>query len=202
MHPDEHAVSREDVACHEREVLRSVEQRAEAVSRELPVLGRDACLGRLLHELLAVVTVPDEVPDRDDRKAMVGCEPLQLGPARHSLLVLRHDLAQQSRGVTACEAGEVNRRLGVAGPLQDTAGPVPQRQDVSWSGEVVRLGVRADECLDGGRPIAGGDAGRGAVAVVDGHRERGALGLGVLRDHEGQLELVEALGHERHADQP
>ena len=56
-------------------------------------LGRDGRLGHTFHELLAVVPVPDEIRDRDDGKAMVGCELLQLGPARHSLLVVGHDLA-------------------------------------------------------------------------------------------------------------
>jgi hypothetical protein len=48
---------------------------------------------------------------------MIGCEPLQLGLARHSLLVLGHDLAQQSSRVATCEAGKIDRRFGVASAL-------------------------------------------------------------------------------------
>ncbi len=93
VHPDEHAVLGVHVSCDECEVLLAIEQRPEAVGGELAVLGRDARLCDPFHELLAVVPVPDEIRDRDDGKAMVGCELLQLGSARHSLLVVGHDLA-------------------------------------------------------------------------------------------------------------
>ena len=48
--------------------------------------------------------------------------------------------------------------------------------------------------------VGGRDAGRRAVAEVDGVGERGALGLGVVLDHERQVELVAALAGERRAD--
>ena len=113
----------------------------------------------------------------------------------------RDDLAEQSGRVATRHPGEIDGRLGVAGTLEHPTGPIAQRQDVTRPGEVGRLGVRADERLDRRRPIARRDARRGAVAVVDRHGERGALRLGVLRDHERQLELVEALGGQRYADQ-
>ena len=61
-------------------------------------------------------------------------------------------------------------------------------------------GVGVDERGDGGGPVGRGDARRGAVAVVDAHGERRALGLGVGRDHEGQVEQVGPLGQQRCAD--
>ena len=64
------------------------------------------------------------------------------------------------------------------------------------------LGLRVDQGRDGGRPVGRRDPGRGALGGVDRHRERGALGLGVVRHHERQLELVGALGQDRDADHP
>ena len=61
-------------------------------------------------------------------------------------------------------------------------------------------GVGIDERVDGGGPVLGRDARRGPVAVVDADGEGGALRLGVLADHERQLELVGPLGQQRHAD--
>ena len=61
---------------------------------------------------------------------------------------------------------------------------------------------RLDERLDRQRAVAGGDARRGAVPVVDGVGERRAVRLGVVLDHEGQPELVASLAGQRHADDP
>ncbi len=49
-------------------------------------------------------------------------------------------------------------------------------------------------------PVRRRDAGRGAVPVVHADGERGALGLGVGRDHQWQVEQVGPLGQQRHAD--
>ena len=72
-----------------------------------------------------------------------------------------------------------------------------------WPGpvEVGGADVGVDQRLDGGRPVGGRDAGRGAVAVVHAHREGGPLHLGVGGHHQGQVELLDPLGGERHADQ-
>ena len=129
-------------------------------------------------------------------------EPLQLGQARHRALVLGDDLAQHAGGDALREPAEVDRRLGVPRPLQRAALAVAQRQHVPGPGEVRRLGRRVDQRPDRRGAVLGGDAGRGAVDVVHRDGERRPLGLGVVRHHERQLELVEALRHEGHADEP
>ena len=57
-----------------------------------------------------------------------------------------------------------------------------------------------DERGDRGGPVRRGDARGGPVAIVDTDRERGALCLGVGRDHEGQVEQVGPLRQQRDAD--
>ncbi len=128
-------------------------------------------------------------------------EALQLGPASHRLLVGCHDLAQHAGRVAACEARQVDRRLRVARPLEHPSRPVAQREDVARAGQLARLRSRVDERPDRGGPVAGGDPRRRARPVVHRHGEGRPLGLGVLGHHERQLELVEPLGHERHADE-
>ena len=123
----------------------------------------------------------------------------QLGHPRHRAVVV-DDLAEHAGRVQPGHAGQVDGRLGVAGPLEHAAVGVAQREDVAGPGQVAGAGGRVDERSDGGGPVGGRDAGRGAVAEVDAVGERGALGLGVVADHERDVELVEALAGERRAD--
>ena len=57
-----------------------------------------------------------------------------------------------------------------------------------------------DQRADGGRSIGCADPGGGPFHGVDRHRERGALHLGVVRDHQGQAQVVEPLAEHGHAD--
>ena len=127
-------------------------------------------------------------------------EPLELGEPRHLRLVLGHDLAEHPGRGEAGGPGQVDGRLGVPGPLEHATHPVAQGEDVSRPVQVGGLGGGVDEGADGGGAVGGRDTRGGAVPEVDAHREGGALGLGVGRDHERQLELVGPLGQQRHAD--
>ena len=98
--------------------------------------------------------------------------------------------------------GQVDGGLGVAGPLEHAAGPVAEREDVAGPVEVGGPGVGVDQGLDGGGPVVGRDARRGPVPVVDADGEGGPLDLGVGGDHEREVEVLDPLGRERHADQP
>ena len=121
-------------------------------------------------------------------------KPLEVGQPRHLVLLLGDDLAQHAGRVAAGQAGEVDGGLGVAGPLQHAALAGLEREDVAGAEQVAGPGARVDERLDGGGAVGGRDAGGGAVAVVDGEEERGALALGVLCDHRGEVELAGPLG--------
>ena len=143
MDADENALFGTHVSGYEGEMLLAVEQRLETVGGELAVLGRDPRRATRSTSLLPVTPVTDEIADGDDGKTVVGGELLQLGPARHALLVRGHDLAQQPRGIAARKACEVDGRLGVAGALEHATRPISQRQHVTRPGEVVGLGVGA-----------------------------------------------------------
>src|SRR5262249_51179408 len=140
----EHVGLPRHLAADERHVLGSVEQRLEHVRRELSVLRRNARLRDAADELLALTPVPDEVGDRDEVQVVPGGEPLELRQPGHRAVVVHH-LREHARGREAGEAGEVDGRLGVAGPLEHAAFPVPQREDVAGASEIVGLCLRIDE---------------------------------------------------------
>ncbi len=55
---------------------------------------------------------------------------------------------------------------------------------------------------DGGSPVGCRDPGRRAVPVVDADGEGGALHLGIGRDHQRQVELLDPFRGQRYTDQP
>ena len=140
--PDEHVVGAGHVAHDERQVLLVVQHGLVDVGAELPVLGRDARLGHEADELLVLAAVADEVGDGDEREVVLLGEALQVRQAGHLGLVLGHDLAEHARRGEPGGPAQVDRRLGVAGPLEHAAGAVAQREDVPGPVQVGRGGWR------------------------------------------------------------
>ena len=102
--------------------------------------------------------------------------------------------ARTPPGESLGEIGQVERGLGVAAAREHAAALRAQREDVPGPRQVVRLCGRIDQRADGRRAISGGDAGGRAGARVDGDGEGGAQRFGVVRDHQRDLERIEALG--------
>ena len=199
MDPHEHVLLVVDIAADHGDMLFAVEERLVDIAGEIAPLRGDARLGHELDQLLVLTPVADERGDGDEQKAMGGAELDEIGDAGHGAVVV-HDLAQHTARCEPGHAGEVDGRLGVTGPLEHATLGVAPREDVTGPGEISGAGVGSDERLDGGGAIGSRDPGAGAVAIVDAEGERGALRLGVVAHHEGDLELVEPLTGERRAD--
>ena len=126
-------------------------------------------------------------------------EPLQLRQARHGAVGIG-DLADDADRLKAREPAEVHRRLGLARADEHAALARAQGEDVAGLDEIGRPALRVGEELDRPRPVGRADAGRDALARVDAHRERGPEPRLVARDHLRKIELLEALGRHRDAD--
>ena len=144
--------------------------------------------------------VGDEVGDRADLDAVALGEGDEVGEAGHRP-VLVHDLADHAGGVEAGEAGDVDRRLGMAGADQHAAVAGAQREDVAGRGDVLRPRARVDGDGDGAGAVVGGDAGGHALARLDRDGEGGLVARGVGLRHQRQAERVEPLAGQREADQ-
>ena len=68
-------------------------------------------------------------------------EALEVGQPGHLGLVLGHDLAEHAGRRQPGGAAQVDRGLGVAGPLEHATGAVAQREDVAGPVQVVGAGV-------------------------------------------------------------
>src|SRR5699024_2345463 len=90
--------------------------------------------------------------------------------------------------------------LGVTSSLEHSGGPGAQREDVPGPGEVLGAGVGARQQSQGQGAIGCADPRAHADGRIDADGEGGALGVGVGSDHLGQLQLLEPVPGQGHAD--
>ena len=127
-------------------------------------------------------------------------ETLEFGQPGDGAVVV-HDLGQHPGRIETGQMGQVDRRLGVAGPLEHPAGLVPKRIDVSGSGQVVGAACPGSIRTWMVRAAIGRrDAGSGPLSGIDAHGEGGAADVGAVEDHHRQVELVEPLPRHGHSE--
>ena len=200
MHADEHGRVARHVAVHERQRQTVVHRRLVCDHRELAEVRRELRRRRPLHQLLLLDTVLDQVLDGDALELEGAGEGQEIRHPGHPAFVVEH-LADDPRGRAAGKPRQVHRRLGVAGAPEDTAGHRAQREDVARPRQVVRARGGVDEGADGDGAVEGRRARRHAAPGVHADGEGRAERRRVVRDHHGDLQLVQALPHHRHADQ-
>ena len=189
VHPDQHGLLAPHVTVDHRHVLGAVELRAEGDALEVAPLGRDAGLAHPLDQLLVAVPVADEVGDGDQHQAVLAGE-ARPGWGRRAMVPSSLTISQiTADGRQPGQLAEVHAGLGVAGPLEHAALPGPEGEDVARTGEV---GGGRWPSSASARTVAARSAAEMPVVVprseVDADRERRAHRLGVLLDHERQVE--------------
>jgi hypothetical protein len=133
---------------------------------------------------------------------VLGGEPEQVGTAGHRAVVV-DDLADHPGRRETGQPREVDRGLGVAGPLEHAALAGPQREHVPRAVEGRAVQALVGQGADGGRSVGGRDPRGGARSEVDGVREGGPLLLGVVvPHHQREAESVAALTGQRDAEDP
>src|SRR5262249_14239131 len=201
MDADEDVLRAGDVALYERDVMLAGQLLAERYGGELCVGGRQAHRSRALDELLVAAAVLDQVGDRDQLQPVPLAVRNEVADASHRS-VLVHDLADDAGRDQACEPGEVDRRLGLAGSLEHAAFARAQREDMPRPDEVVRALAAVDRDLDRPRAIVCGNAGRDPLTGLDRDREGRPEWRLVAVRHRLEAELVAPLLGQAEADEP
>lgn len=142
----------------------------------------------------------DELLDRDDLEAM-GLREREQRLSVGAVAVFVEDLAEHTGRREPRQPREIDGGLGVAGPAQHAPLLGDEWEQVTGADEVGGHARRIEDGRDGGRTLAGRDAGAGR-AVIDRHREGGAERRGVGRHHHRQVEPPGDVGQDRHADLP
>ena len=105
------------------------------------------------------------------------------------LLPILHQLTNHSRRLLPRESAELHRRLRMACALPYSTISRAQGEDVSWPAEGRRFRTRRSERPARQCPVVSGDAGRGGrFGGVDGDGVGGAVGVGIVDDHLGEVE--------------
>jgi hypothetical protein len=181
-------------------VLAAVGQRAVAVQPEDAEGRGQSRAGDAFDEALGLPAVGDQRGDGDHAQTVTtGVGDEIADPGHRPVLV--EDLADDARRRQACQAREIDGRLGVPGALEHPAAAGAQREDVAGVHEVLGGAGGVDGGLDGARAVVGGDAGGDALTRLDRDCERGFVQRLVAPGHGAEAELLAALGAERQADQ-
>ena len=190
-----------DIAANERDVRLVIDLILERVDAEIAILGRHLRRGDALDERLRAHPVGDQIGDRDHQQAVPPGEPRQLRHPRHRPIFVHH-LADDPGRVQSRDPRDVDRRLGLPRARQHAAGPRAQRKHVPGSEQIGGPRRRIDGGEHGGRAVRGGNAGARPILRFNRNAERRIEPRAVLRHHQRNLELVEALRRHREANQP
>jgi hypothetical protein len=144
--------------------------------------------------------VLDELRDAEDGEVVLRREALEVRTARHRAVVV-HDFADDARRLQAGEASEIDGALGLPGAHEHPAVARTQGEDVAGAHEVVGADVGPQGLVDGRGTVGGADARGHPATGLDGDGEGGAVAARVLLDHHRELELLDAVGRQREADE-
>ena len=144
--------------------------------------------------------VGDEVADRADLEPVRASEIHQVVEPGHRAVVA-HDLADHRAGIEAGEAGDIDRRLGMAGADEHSAGPRHQREDVTGRDQSVGPVAGVDRNRDRARAIGRADPGRDPLFRLDRDGEGGLVAATVGARHRFEAELVGPFLGQREADE-
>ena len=126
----------------------------------------------------------------------------QLGQAGHGAIGVL-DLADDPGGGEAGKPGQIDGGLGVAGTFEHAPLPRPQGEDVPRPAQIRRSRGRVEGHLDRAGPVFGRNAAADAMlgTGVDADGEGRLVVVGVLVDHQGQLQRIESLPLHGQADE-
>ena len=189
-----------NLAFHKRDVVHAIHERTVEVEVEIAKVGWHVDCLFVLHELLAFTAVSDEVLDGTHLEPMFLFEFHEIRQAGHGAIFL-HDFANDSGGIEACQARQVNGSLGVARTAQDAASLRLKRENMAGLHEVGGLGVGIGEQADRGGAVLYTDARGDSLGGIHRDGEIGFKKFTVLGDHSLEAESGSALLRDGRADE-
>ena len=196
----QHRLALFPLAFAEHHVGRAVVELGVGDELEVAPLGGEEDLFFAADEGLVGDAVGDEVFDGDDFHAVFLCHFLELRHACHGAVVV-DDFDEGACGLQACEAGQVDGGLGVAGADEDAAVAGAQGVDMAGAAQLGGLGGGVGQGADGAGAVVHAHARRAAVfEVVDRDGERRAQHRCVVVHLHVELQLVAALLGQRGAE--
>ncbi len=154
-----------------------------------------------LDKSFTLEAILDDLLNRAHLEIVFLADGFELREAGH-LAVFVDDLDEDSAGVQAGEAGQIDGAFGLTCADQDAAIASAEGIDVAGADEIVGGGFGIDEELDGLDAVGGGNAGADAVArvAIDADCERSAPHAVVARGLGRKFEAITVGGGEGDAE--
>jgi hypothetical protein len=144
--------------------------------------------------------IGDQLGDGPDLQRMALREGDEIRQPRHGAVFV-HDLADDARRYESGHARDIDRRFGMARAHQDPAIARGKRKHMPRRHEILAAPRGIDRHLHGTRAVGGGNARGDALPGLDRNRERRLVPRAVIRAHQRQAELADALLRHGKADQ-
>ena len=181
-----------DLAFHKRDVVHAINERTVEMQIEIPVVSGHVDRLFVLHELLAFAAVGDEVLDGAHLEPVFLFEADEIRQTGHGA-VLFHDFANDSGGIEAGEAREIDGGLGVARAAQNTASLGLEGKYMAWLHEIGGLCLGVGEQANRGGAVFHADARGHALGGIHRDGEIGFKKFSVLGNHSLKAEAGSAL---------
>ena len=190
MHAHRHRTRRGHIPLNQGDMfgignLVDVDHRAELAAMRTVQLG----LGPAFHISLRAPAVFDQIGYGADLQAMGLGKLYQIGHPRHGAVIV-HNFANHAGGRQAGQAGDIYRRLSMAGAYQDTAVTGHQGKNMARRRNIPSVTVGIDRNSDGPRPISGGNAGGNPVPRLNRNSKGSTMPGFIALRHEGQAQLL------------
>ena len=199
MHPNQ-GIGSSRVSSHQSQMALSVQNGLVTYHPEGTIVRGQVDIGDLEDEALPLHAVSDEALNGEHLQAVPLAELLQLRQPGHAAILV-HDLADHPGGIEPCQPGQVDAGLGVAGSAQNPSLFGSQGKEMARGHKIALFSPGIDKGLHSCRPIEGRDSGGGGSPGIHRYGKSGLHGLGILKGHQGQLQLIQPLSNHGDADQ-
>ena len=174
---------------HERHVLDGVERRHIGVAGERPDCALHRKLADPLDQLVAGLTVGDEIGDRDLLELVALGKGGHARAAHHGAVVV-HQLGKHADRRQPRETTQVDAGFGMSGAHQHAAVLGNQREDVARPHEITGAHIAVGERAHGIGPLFRRDPRGEPVTDIDRNRKRRAERRVVRRHHGIEMEAL------------
>ena len=189
------------VALHQGDVVHVVGGLVEADGLEGAEARVQGHFPRAFHEAFVFQAVRNQIGNGHQLHVVFLRQLNEFRQTCHGAILV-HDFHDDTGWLKSSKAREIHRRFGVSWAAQHAAGFGPQGEDVSGSTQLLGLGERIDQGLDGFGAVAGGDAGGAAMAnQIHRHGERSFERGVVAFDHQAEVQFVASGLEKRRANQ-
>ena len=183
----QHILAVADLAVHEGHVIDRIERREKRVAGQGTDFGFDRKLAGALDQLVARLTIGDQLGNRDALQFVTLGEYGEIRPAHHRAVVV-HQFGKYPDRRYAGKTAEIHASFGMTGAHQHAACFRHQRKHMTGPHEIGCTAIAVGERSHGVVPLLGGNSRGQTMPDVHRHRKRGTERRVIKRHHRVEMQ--------------